>query len=470
MSKAVGHSVSQASEAGPASLQVGLQLRRQREARLLSLDQAAQATRIRRHYLQALEEGDLQAIPSLPQARGFLRTYAGYLKLDPSQLLAMLEGKEVAADAPLTDQLAPVKPAVVSPVEKPRELPPEVEGRLQVPPPVVTTPPPAEAEGRTASDREATADPLFVQVGETLRLRRELLGFSLEDVERHTRLRQFYLAALEAGDLEGLPSPVQARGMLKNYAAFLGFDPDPLLLKFADGLQARLNARRPQATGPRRRPEARPPRRFLSMDFLVVATLSLLLGAFIMWSAVRVYRLRQQVTPTSSAPSVVEVLLAPPTDTLLPSAGPDTTTPLPTAGLLPGLPGTTQAFVEAPESGRGVQLNISVRQRAWMRVVVDGKVEFEGRVIPGSAYQFSGRNQIELLTGNGAALQVIFNQLDLGSLGGFGQVVNRIFAPQGVVTATPTITLTPTATLPPSATPSPTRTLRPGEATIPPFP
>jgi hypothetical protein len=31
--------------------------------------------------------------------------------------------------------------------------------------------------------------------------------------------------------------------MLSNYAIFLGFDPEPLLLRFAEGLQANLAAR-----------------------------------------------------------------------------------------------------------------------------------------------------------------------------------------------------------------------------------
>ena len=100
-----------------------------------------------------------------------------------------------------------------------------------------------------------------------------------------------------------------------------------------------------------------------------------------------------------------------------------------------------------------IQLYTSVLQRAWMRVSVDGDVEFEGRVIPGSAYTFAGENQIELLTGNGAALQVFFNETDLGVLGVYGEVVNRVFTTDGLLLPTPTITSTPTITPEPSPTP-----------------
>ena len=96
-----------------------------------------------------------------------------------------------------------------------------------------------------------------------------------------------------------------------------------------------------------------------------------------------------------------------------------------------------------------------------MRVSVDGEIEFEGRVIPGSAYQFSGQERIELLTGNGAALQIFFNQNDLGILGDYGEVIFRVFTLEGMMLPTPTITPTATATLPTTPTP---------EATLPPLP
>jgi hypothetical protein len=116
-----------------------------------------------------------------------------------------------------------------------------------------------------------------------------------------------------------------------------------------------------------------------------------------------------------------------------------------------------------------VQVYVVAYQQAWMRITVDGEIAFVGRVVPGSAYSFAGIERIELLTGDGAGLQVYFNQQDLGLLGTFGQVVERIFSIEGVQTATlafpltstpvPTGTVTPTLTTTPTGapgTPSPT--------------
>ena len=71
-------------------------------------------------------------------------------------------------------------------------------------------------------------------LGVELRAARESRDLSLEQVEKQTRIRIHYLAALEADEYTELPSAVQARGFLRNYARFLGLD--------ADNLEARFNA------------------------------------------------------------------------------------------------------------------------------------------------------------------------------------------------------------------------------------
>ena len=83
----------------------------------------------------------------------------------------------------------------------------------------------------------------------------------------------------------------------------------------------------------------------------------------------------------------------------------------------------------------------------------------EGRLIPGSIKLFGGDLRIEVLTGNAGGIEVIYNQQNLGVMGLYGQVLNRIYTDQGVATPTPTITLTPT----PSDTPEPSLTPTPTE-------
>ena len=64
----------------------GQTLRRLREARRLTIDELAEATKIRRPYLAAIEEQDLDALPSRVYLRGFLTQIARVLRVDKQKL------------------------------------------------------------------------------------------------------------------------------------------------------------------------------------------------------------------------------------------------------------------------------------------------------------------------------------------------------------------------------------------------
>ena len=87
--------------------QLGERLRTAREARGIDLLRAERDTKIRRHYLEALERGDPDALPGSVYSTGFLRNYGRYLGLEPGELLA--EWHRAAGDAqPAPVTLAPV--------------------------------------------------------------------------------------------------------------------------------------------------------------------------------------------------------------------------------------------------------------------------------------------------------------------------------------------------------------------------
>lgn len=67
------------------------------------------------------------------------------------------------------------------------------------------------------------------ELGALLRERRETMGVSLAEVEVATRIRQKYLSALESDEWQLLPGEVVGRGFLRNYAVYLGLDPDEVI-------------------------------------------------------------------------------------------------------------------------------------------------------------------------------------------------------------------------------------------------
>ncbi len=66
-------------------------------------------------------------------------------------------------------------------------------------------------------------------LGALLRERREAMGVSLVEAEAATRIRQKYIAALEADEWHLLPGEVVGRGFLRNYSTFLGLEPNDVL-------------------------------------------------------------------------------------------------------------------------------------------------------------------------------------------------------------------------------------------------
>ena len=90
---------------------------------------------------------------------------------------------------------------------------------------------PGRFVGRRRGERPPT-DPLPPSeppVGERLAAARELKGVDLHRAERDTKIRIRYLAALERGDFRDLPGTVYTKGFLRNYAIYLGLDPEDVL-------------------------------------------------------------------------------------------------------------------------------------------------------------------------------------------------------------------------------------------------
>ncbi|MBV8116396.1 MAG: helix-turn-helix domain-containing protein, partial [Candidatus Eremiobacteraeota bacterium] len=84
---------------------LGDRFRAAREARDLSLSDVAEQIRIRSVYLAAIEEENWKAIGAAVYARGFLRTYARFLGLDPEEVVAVFNASVGPAQEPATQPL-----------------------------------------------------------------------------------------------------------------------------------------------------------------------------------------------------------------------------------------------------------------------------------------------------------------------------------------------------------------------------
>jgi cytoskeleton protein RodZ len=70
-----------------SAIELGNRLRAAREAKNLDYRDLTETTRLRPRFLEALERGDWDALPSVALARGFVSTYARALGLDAARLI-----------------------------------------------------------------------------------------------------------------------------------------------------------------------------------------------------------------------------------------------------------------------------------------------------------------------------------------------------------------------------------------------
>ncbi|HDN04870.1 MAG TPA: helix-turn-helix domain-containing protein [Chloroflexi bacterium] len=409
---------------------VGEILKTAREEQGLSLEEISLLTKVNLKYLSAIEADNWDVLPSIVQQKGFVRTYARVLEIDPGPLLGQL--RPIIQEDDLT-----VEPA---------------------PPDVPDSTPAAEQH------------PLE-EIGSILKTQREHLGFTIPNVEDQIFIPERYLIAIENGSLEELPSTVQGKGMVKNYAQFLGLDPEPLLLGYADVLQKRLAKSREGIPDVKTfSPLQVSIRRFLASPTILWVGVVILIGSITLWAGTLIFGAGgSSAEATATIPGVSDILL--PTSTL--SATPEA--PISTLSeievdITPTLKGdeiTGNNAEATPTLGitgnEKVQVQLIILQRTWVRVIVDNILAYEGRLLPGSVKLFGGELSIEVLTGNAAGVEVIYNQRDLGAMGLYGEVIDRVFTAEGIATPTPTISATPTPSDTPEAsiTPTPTATQEP---------
>jgi cytoskeletal protein RodZ len=122
------------------------------------------------------------------------------------------------------------------------------------------------------------------RLGDVLREAREAKGVDLTRVERDTKIRERYLAALESGEYRELPGSVYTKGFLRNYGAYLGLDPDYLIDLYR--IETTSAVERLRVPAPPRPIATRKARSFvITPGAIVAAVLTIGVGAFIAYLA-----------------------------------------------------------------------------------------------------------------------------------------------------------------------------------------
>lgn len=75
------------------------------------------------------------------------------------------------------------------------------------------------------------------KMGDLFRAKREEMNLTLKEVENATSIRTLYLQAIEEGRVHQFLSTVYALGFIRQYASFLGYEPEKLSKDFPDAFR-----------------------------------------------------------------------------------------------------------------------------------------------------------------------------------------------------------------------------------------
>jgi hypothetical protein len=96
------------------------------------------------------------------------------------------------------------------------------------------------------------------------------------------------------------------------------------------------------------------------------------------------------------------------------------------------LPTLTPTRPSLPATMESIRLRLDITERTWMQVTIDGEVVFEGLAKRGDEpYIWDAVEQAQLLAGNAAGIFITLNDVELGMLGGRGDIVDETWTTTG---------------------------------------
>jgi cytoskeletal protein RodZ len=244
-------------------------------------------------------------------------------------------------------------------------------------------------------------------IGRVLAQARLTAGLTVDELSTTTRVRVPIVQAIEQDDFTRCGGDVYARGHVRTLARAVGLEPGPLVARYdaEHGGRPAPTAVAPVYDTERIRPEPRSPNWTAAMIAAIVIVVAFV--GFTMFSDSR----------GGSSPAAGH---APPPQTAVPSRPAHSTAPRTTP--------TPSAIAAAP-AGK-VTVKLTTTGDSWASVTDDGgNPLFEGLLHAGDAKTFTNDKRVNLVLGNGAAVQIFVNGKDLGVAGGDGQIVRTSFTP-----------------------------------------
>ena len=230
--------------------------------------------------------------------------------------------------------------------------------------------------------------------GERLKRERELREVTMEEITAATRIGSRFLEALENEDWSKLPGGVFNRGFVRSIARYLGLDEEALLGEYDLAHGTQIASVPPQ---PERRMSSSKWIPFLLFVGLLVFLFCAVAGGVYFW---RHYGARRAQTHSMN------------------SVSPAANTPATSASNPPA----TQQPSDTPSSTQEPPLDLVVSASAatYIRILADGRLQFEGEFLSGESRHFQAVGEFEVAEADSSAVLLELNGQAMPPLGAPG--------------------------------------------------
>lgn len=236
-------------------------------------------------------------------------------------------------------------------------------------------------------------------VGQRLQEARLRQGFSLEEIEEETKIRKYYLQALEEENYKVLPPRVYATGFVRRYAKFLGLNET----EFSNEFKEQAYADEDQLEMVQVNEPLTPINKVILPWGNIMAGIVFLVLAIWIGNYIAGYIADKSTQELESPGPAIQ---QPAGQSLIPD------------------PATTPPPLNETQVAK---LEIYTTQPCWLSVVVDGEAQYSGTLPAGEERAFEGKELIYIKAGNAGGLEITFNGVKQEPLGSPGEVKEREF-------------------------------------------
>jgi cytoskeleton protein RodZ len=284
-------------------------------------------------------------------------------------------------------------------------------------------------------------------IGSLTKTKRTERGLTLAEAHEATKITMQNLAAIEEDRFDAFPNRVYARAFLRDYANYLGLDSNDLLQRYEQEWGTPVAPPPPTRKG----------FRAVAISFAVVVILGVVAAGGYLYinymprpkPAVKPAEppIASRPTPKPTPAPVTATTTGTATHTS--SAAPMRPAPAMATGTAVAHPGpshvattttaTTTASTAAvkpvpapvPPATSGLLIGLrAARGDSWITIKVDGKQVASKNLTAGQQVSFPAKQRVSVHLGNAGRVDVTVNGKSVGTIGGNGQVITKVFTKQ----------------------------------------